>query len=248
MDLHGSFISSSKFSVDGSRLENEPFSLHHNFYHLPSFSYCFPHYISRALVLGHGFANGIKETRDTHYHPKLRIIAVIELSQERSTLIEETQIGFLSLCGTNKIEIYGYPSSLKCTSGRTKFVLPGLRRLVLLATTRSFLNGSSMGRQRLSDSTSLIMSSNDQLEYEKLKKQMKPDFLDMVPWYLRTSIDLFKTVFDLMVSVTLFVGRFDMRMMQAAMNEVPDESKISDLLYDHLQNRDKLCTIYFYNM
>lgn len=75
-------------------------------------------------------------------------------------------------------------------------------------------------------------------EYERLKKQLKPDFLDMVPWYsgwvlkcdrflclktssrllmaaiYRTSADLFKTVFDLLVSVTLFVGRFDMRMMQ----------------------------------
>ncbi|KAG6496573.1 hypothetical protein ZIOFF_044441 [Zingiber officinale] len=40
-------------------------------------------------------------------------------------------------------------------------------------------------------------------EYEKLKKQMKPDFLEMVPWYSGTSADLFKTVFDLMVSVTL---------------------------------------------
>lgn len=78
-------------------------------------------------------------------------------------------------------------------------------------------------------------------EYEKLKKQLKPDFEEMVPWYsgyvisqcisscteldkenylqvgnlfCRTSTDLFKTVFDLMISVTLFVGRFDMRMMQ----------------------------------
>uniref|UniRef100_A0A2N9HRG6 Uncharacterized protein n=1 Tax=Fagus sylvatica TaxID=28930 RepID=A0A2N9HRG6_FAGSY len=52
-------------------------------------------------------------------------------------------------------------------------------------------------------------------EYGKLKKkQMKPDFLDMVPWYSGTSADLFKTVFDLLVSVTVFLGRFDMRMMQ----------------------------------
>lgn len=35
-----------------------------------------------------------------------------------------------------------------------------------------------------------------------------------VIYFFRTSTDLFKTVFDLMVSVTLFVGRFDMRMMQ----------------------------------
>ncbi|KAJ6792744.1 Uncharacterized protein M6B38_237155 [Iris pallida] len=77
-------------------------------------------------------------------------------------------------------------------------------------------------------------------EYEQLKKQMKPDFLDMVPWYSGTSTDLFKTVFDLMVSVTLFVGRFDMRMMQAAMNKVPDDAKNGDLLYDHLCNKDEL--------
>lgn len=32
--------------------------------------------------------------------------------------------------------------------------------------------------------------------------------------HCRTSADLFKTVFDLLVSVTVFVGRFDMRMMQ----------------------------------
>eukprot|EP01018_Ginkgo_biloba_P004063 Gb_29021 [translate_table: standard] len=43
---------------------------------------------------------------------------------------------------------------------------------------------------------------------------MAPDFLDMAPWYSGISADLFKTVFDLLVSVTLFVGRFDMRMMQ----------------------------------
>ncbi|CAL9114718.1 unnamed protein product [Musa textilis] len=77
-------------------------------------------------------------------------------------------------------------------------------------------------------------------EYEKLKKQMKPDFLDMVPWYSGTSTDLFKTVFDLMVSVTLFLGRFDMRMMQAAMSKVPDEAKNGDLFYDHLSERDDL--------
>uniref|UniRef100_A0A1D1Y2F3 Salicylate O-methyltransferase n=1 Tax=Anthurium amnicola TaxID=1678845 RepID=A0A1D1Y2F3_9ARAE len=75
-------------------------------------------------------------------------------------------------------------------------------------------------------------------EYEKLKKQMKPDFLDMVPWYSGTSADLFKTVFDLLVSVTLFVGRFDMRMMQAAMSKVEDETKEGDLLYDHFSERE----------
>ncbi|KAE8729191.1 Calcineurin-like metallo-phosphoesterase superfamily protein isoform 2 [Hibiscus syriacus] len=78
-------------------------------------------------------------------------------------------------------------------------------------------------------------------EYEKLKwNQMKPDFLDMVPWYSGTSADLFKTVFDLLVSVTVFVGRFDMRMMQAAMSRVHEGAQQDDLLYDHLSEKTDL--------
>ncbi|KAF3440609.1 hypothetical protein FNV43_RR18893 [Rhamnella rubrinervis] len=76
-------------------------------------------------------------------------------------------------------------------------------------------------------------------EYEEWKKkQMKPDFLDMVPWYSGTSADLFKTVFDLLVSVTVFVGRFDMRMMQAAM--VHDGAQEGDLLFDQFCEKDDL--------
>ncbi|KAF5740703.1 Calcineurin-like metallo-phosphoesterase superfamily protein isoform 1 [Tripterygium wilfordii] len=78
-------------------------------------------------------------------------------------------------------------------------------------------------------------------EHEKLKKkQMKPDFLDMVPWYSGTSADLFKTVFDLLVSVTVFVGRFDMRMMQAAMSKVEEGAHEGDLYYDHLSEKEDL--------
>ncbi|KAK2992303.1 hypothetical protein RJ640_020296 [Escallonia rubra] len=72
---------------------------------------------------------------------------------------------------------------------------------------------------------------------EVKKKQMKPEFLDMVPW---TSADLFKTVFDLLVSVTVFVGRFDMRMMQAAMTTVHEGAKEDDLLYDQFSEKDDL--------
>ncbi|KAG7941535.1 hypothetical protein I3843_16G049900 [Carya illinoinensis] len=52
-------------------------------------------------------------------------------------------------------------------------------------------------------------------EYEK-NKIMKPDFLEMVPWYSGTSVDLYKTVFNIVVSVNFFLGRFDMRILQAA--------------------------------
>ncbi|XP_010455595.1 PREDICTED: uncharacterized protein LOC104737182 [Camelina sativa] len=76
-------------------------------------------------------------------------------------------------------------------------------------------------------------------KYEKLKnQQLRPDFLDMVPWYSGTSADLFKTVFDLLVSVTVFVGRFDMRMLQAAMTKSDDATGRKELLYDHLADKN----------
>lgn len=43
-----------------------------------------------------------------------------------------------------------------------------------------------------------------------------PMFLPMFPWYSGTSADLLNTLFDLIVSVKVFVGRFDMRTMLAA--------------------------------
>ncbi|PWA41881.1 calcineurin-like metallo-phosphoesterase superfamily protein [Artemisia annua] len=70
------------------------------------------------------------------------------------------------------------------------------------------------------------------------KSKNKPKFLEMVPWYSGTSADLFKTVFDLLVSVTVFVGRFDMRMMQAAMSGAHVGAKQEDFLYDHFSEKD----------
>ncbi|KAI3726692.1 hypothetical protein L1987_66492 [Smallanthus sonchifolius] len=70
------------------------------------------------------------------------------------------------------------------------------------------------------------------------QEQRKPDFLDMVPWYSGTSTDLFKTLYDLLVSVTVFVGRFDMRMMQAAMSGSHEGAKPADFLYDHFSEKN----------
>ncbi|GKF11901.1 hypothetical protein Tco_0049827 [Tanacetum coccineum] len=54
-----------------------------------------------------------------------------------------------------------------------------------------------------------------------------------------TSADLFKTVFDLLVSVTVFVGRFDMRIMHAEMSKVHEWAK-KDFLYNHLSEKEHL--------
>ena len=43
----------------------------------------------------------------------------------------------------------------------------------------------------------------------------KPDFLPMFPWYSGTSADMYHTMFDLLISLKLFLGRYDMRQMQA---------------------------------
>ena len=37
----------------------------------------------------------------------------------------------------------------------------------------------------------------------------------MFPWYTGTSADMYLTIFGLIVSLKLFLGRFDMRTMQA---------------------------------
>jgi len=42
-----------------------------------------------------------------------------------------------------------------------------------------------------------------------------PSFLPMFPWYSGTSADLVKTLFNLILSVKVFLGRFDQRTMQA---------------------------------
>lgn len=40
--------------------------------------------------------------------------------------------------------------------------------------------------------------------------------MPMFPWYSGTSADMYKTMVDLTISVKLFLGRFDMRTMQAS--------------------------------
>ena len=45
-----------------------------------------------------------------------------------------------------------------------------------------------------------------------------PAFQPMFPWYSGTSADLIKTLFDLLISVRVFLGRFDMRTMQARLS------------------------------
>jgi len=52
------------------------------------------------------------------------------------------------------------------------------------------------------------------VEDEEEGSEEKPDFLPMFPWYSGTSADMYRTMFDLMISVKLFLGRYDARQMQ----------------------------------
>ncbi|RLN59801.1 hypothetical protein BBJ29_003927 [Phytophthora kernoviae] len=56
--------------------------------------------------------------------------------------------------------------------------------------------------------------------------------LSMVPWY---SMLLFDTVFDLLISLKVFLGRFDMRTMQRALHPNDD-----DYCFDHLAEKDEV--------
>ncbi|KAK9835056.1 hypothetical protein WJX81_007542 [Elliptochloris bilobata] len=70
----------------------------------------------------------------------------------------------------------------------------------------------------------------------------RPDFLPMFPWYSGTSADMYRTIFDLAVSLKLFLGRFDMRTMQAAtgvgMRGPPREG--DGFTFEHLAARKEL--------
>lgn len=59
-----------------------------------------------------------------------------------------------------------------------------------------------------------LTSGNNPADTDNVVPEPQPEFLPMVPWYSGTSADLLKTCLDLMVSVKLFLGRFDMRTMQ----------------------------------
>ncbi|KAG3116671.1 hypothetical protein PI124_g5888 [Phytophthora idaei] len=56
--------------------------------------------------------------------------------------------------------------------------------------------------------------------------------LPMVPWY---SMLLFDTVFDLLISLKIFLGRFDMRTMQRALHP-----KDEDYCFEHLAEKDEV--------
>lgn len=74
----------------------------------------------------------------------------------------------------------------------------------------------------------------------------QPDFMPMFPWYSGTSADMYKTMVDLTISVKLFLGRFDMRTMQAATAATPpgagrDPPREGDgFTFEHLAERDSL--------
>ncbi|XP_075638566.1 uncharacterized protein LOC142610598 [Castanea sativa] len=68
-------------------------------------------------------------------------------------------------------------------------------------------------------------------------QQNKPGFLAMSHWYSGTSPDLYKTVFD-MVTTNVIQTRFDMRILQAALNQREDTTR--DYLYDHFSGKGEL--------
>lgn len=75
-------------------------------------------------------------------------------------------------------------------------------------------SSSDHGLRSSSDQGSRAGEQRKVVRGSGLSEGPSPPFLDMVPWYSGTSADLFKTGVDLMISLKLFLGRFDMRTMQ----------------------------------
>ncbi|OQR90250.1 hypothetical protein THRCLA_09395, partial [Thraustotheca clavata] len=68
-----------------------------------------------------------------------------------------------------------------------------------------------------------------EIEHSKLPAEHA---LPMVPWY---SMFIFDTAFELLISLKIFLGRFDMRTMQAAIHP-----NYKDYMFDHLADRESL--------
>ncbi|KAE9129507.1 hypothetical protein PF010_g4146, partial [Phytophthora fragariae] len=110
---------------------------------------------------------------------------------------------------------------------------------MFLAITNFFLERMSGIRMMVSFgwfSTLVEVEDNemDELsEGEHGHERLPPEQnLPMVPWY---SMLLFDTVFDLLISLKIFLGRFDMRTMQRALH--PNDE---DYCFDHLAERDEV--------
>ncbi|KAL0017342.1 hypothetical protein SO802_004411 [Lithocarpus litseifolius] len=85
--------------------------------------------------------------------------------------------------------------------------------------------------------------SSESGEKYQTNMQTKPEFLDMVPWYSGTSADLYKTVFDLIVSANVFLSRFDLRIFQTAMKKnqlVPKKETQRDYLHNDFSAKKEL--------
>ncbi|CAI5703424.1 unnamed protein product [Peronospora effusa] len=108
---------------------------------------------------------------------------------------------------------------------------------ILLAITNFFLERMSGIRMIasfgwFSDRTE-EEDSDELAEKENGQEFLPPEQnLSMVPWY---SMLLFDTVFDLLISLKVFLGRFDMRTMQRALH--PNDK---DYSFDHLAAKDEV--------
>ena len=60
---------------------------------------------------------------------------------------------------------------------------------------------------------------------EEIATPEQTGFLPMFPWYSGTSADMYRTVFDLIISLKLFLGRFDMRTMQVSLTCAPSPQR-----------------------
>ncbi|CAI5732946.1 unnamed protein product [Peronospora farinosa] len=108
---------------------------------------------------------------------------------------------------------------------------------ILLAITNFFLERMSGIRMIasfgwFSDRTE-EEDSDELAEKENGQEFLPPEQnLSMVPWY---SMLLFDTVFELLISLKVFLGRFDMRTMQRALH--PNDK---DYSFDHLAEKDEV--------
>ncbi|DBB07470.1 TPA: hypothetical protein ACH3X3_008941 [Trebouxia sp. C0006] len=176
--------------------------------------------------------------------------------QRAATLFEPLGVDFRRRLSINGIaESLGSTFLSSMSRNLDTLLSPGLSASLDHAPQPRSSSGAQKGRAKQMNHQGVQAKEHDEHNVGKTGDQRtqqgeggeeQPEFLPMFPWYSGTSADMYRTVFELLVSVKLFLGRFDMRTMQAATATNPpgsasDPPRAGDgFTFEHLADRPQL--------
>ncbi|KAK9809330.1 hypothetical protein WJX73_005806 [Symbiochloris irregularis] len=193
---------------------------------------------SAAATLQTGYTSDLRKT----------LMKATRIRMQRAHSAEAIKLGqsqMLSKLPSRALEMMQRSQSSQISNSVSTMVRNMSTRLPSLGS-HTLGSMSKPPRKSLEGGLPPVRTKPSEPEVEIAASDEQPDFMPMFPWYSGTSADMYKTVFDLMISVKLFLGRFDMRTMQAATAAMPpgtgtEPPREGDgFTFEHLADRDSL--------